>query len=121
MKIEQLRLTSLASFFLILIVGVTLLVLSVPAVTANPADSGAGIKGVVKFEGIAPKPTHIDMSPDPLCSKGRTTPATTEDIVIGGDGGLANVVVYISDGLASNAFQPPQESAVLEQKGCQYR
>jgi plastocyanin len=118
---EKSLFTSVASFFLILIVGGTLLVVSVPSVTANPADSGSGIKGVVKFEGTAPKPTHIDMSADPLCSKGRTTPAATEDVVVGSDGGLANVVVYVSDGLAAKTSQPPQESVTLEQKGCQYR
>jgi plastocyanin len=36
-------------------------------------------------------------------------------------GGLANVVVYISEGLAANTSQPPQESVTLEQKGCQYK
>jgi plastocyanin len=118
---EKSLFASVVSFLLILIVAGTLLVLSVPSVTANPADSGSGIKGVVKFEGTAPKPTHIDTSADPLCSKGRTAPATTEDIVVDSAGGLANVVVYVSEGLAANTSQPPQESVTLEQKGCQYR
>jgi plastocyanin len=118
---EKSLFASVVSFLLILIVAGTLLVLSVPSVTANPADSGSGIKGVVKFEGAAPKPTHIDTSADPLCSKGRTAPATTEDIVVDSGGGLANVVVYVSEGLAANTSQPPQESVTLEQKGCQYK
>ena len=88
---------------------------------ASPEDSSASVKGVVKFEGTAPKATHIDMSQDPLCAKNRSTPATTEDVVVGADGGLANVVVYVSDGLTSHDFTPPQQPAVLEQKGCQYR
>jgi plastocyanin len=30
-------------------------------------------------------------------------------------------VVYVSDGLGTQTFQPPQQPAVLEQKGCQYK
>jgi plastocyanin len=88
---------------------------------ASPEDSSPSVKGVVKFEGTPPKPTRIDMAQDPLCAKGHATPPTTEDIVVGGDGTLANVIVYVSDGLTSHDFPPPQQPAVLEQKGCQYR
>lgn len=88
---------------------------------ADAADSTSSIKGVVKFEGTAPKPMRIDMSQDPICSKAHATPATTEEVVVGPAGGLANVVVYVSDGLTSHDFQPPQQPAVLEQKGCQYK
>ena len=85
-----------------------------------PADAPSSVKGTVKFEGTPPKPSRIDMSQDPLCTKAHSTPATTEDFVVGGDGGLTNVVVYVSDGLTNHNFQPPAQPAVLEQKGCQY-
>jgi hypothetical protein len=88
---------------------------------AGPVGGSASVKGTVKFDGTAPKPTRIDMSQDPICAKAHPTPATTEDVVVGTDSGLANVVVYISDGLTSHDFQPPQQPAMLEQKGCQYR
>jgi plastocyanin len=87
----------------------------------SPADTASSVKGTVKFEGTAPKPSTIDMSQDPLCAKLHSTPATTEDVVVGGAGGLANVVIYVSDGLTSQNFQPPPQPAVLEQKGCQYK
>ncbi len=93
----------------------------VAAVLGRPAEAGSSLKGEVKFEGTAPKPARIDMSQDPLCAKAHATPATTEDIVVGGNGGLENVVVYISDGLTTHNFQPPQQAAVFEQKGCQYK
>lgn len=86
-----------------------------------PVDAPSSVKGTVKFEGTPPKPTRIDMSQDPLCAKQHSTPATTEDFVISSNGGLANVVVYVSDGLTSRNFQPPAQPAVLEQKGCQYK
>jgi plastocyanin len=88
---------------------------------ASPPDAPASVKGEVKFEGTAPTPSRIDMSQDPLCAKAHPTPATTEDVVVGPNGGLANVVIYVSDGLASSPFQPPAQPAVLEQKGCQYK
>ena len=93
----------------------------VPASFASPADAPASLTGVVKFDGTAPKPSRIDMSADPLCSKAHPTPATTEDIVVSDKGALANVVIYVSDGLAGRTFQPPQQPAVFEQKGCQYK
>jgi len=93
----------------------------VPLAFGKPAEGGSSLKGEVKFEGNAPKPTRIDMSQDPLCTKAHPSPATTEDVVVGGNGGLENVIVYVSDGLAEHDFQPPQQAAVFEQKGCQYK
>jgi plastocyanin len=93
----------------------------ISAAAASPADAPASLAGVVKFEGAAPKPARIDMSADPNCAKAHQTPATTEEIVVGGDSGLANVVVYISEGLATRSFEAPQQPVVFEQKGCQYK
>jgi hypothetical protein len=108
-----------------LISGGTLVALAVSVATiagwTAPADTPASVKGTVKFDGPAPKLAKIDMSQDPICAKAHPTPATTEDVVVGAGGGLDNVVVYISDGLAAHDFQPPQQPAVLEQKGCQYK
>jgi plastocyanin len=89
--------------------------------SAGAADSPASVKGVVKFSGTAPKLSRIDMSQDPLCVKAHSTPVTTEEVEVSSGGGLANVVVYVSDGLTSHDFQPPQQPATLEQKGCQYK
>jgi plastocyanin len=110
-------------YLLVMTTGILGLSLYAPisGVLGSPADPSSSLKGEVKFEGAAPKPSHIDMSADPLCAKAHATPATTEDIVVGANGGLANVVVYVSDGLSSSTFQPPPQPAVFEQKGCQYR
>ena len=111
--------------YYLLILTMTVLALSVSgwvsAGLAEPDDAQASLTGVVKFNGTAPKPARIDMSADPTCPKAHPTPAATEDIVVGDDGGLANVVIYVSDGLTSHTFQPPQQPAVFEQKGCQYK
>jgi plastocyanin len=94
---------------------------AISSVFGRPPDSGSSLKGEVKFEGTAPKPTHIDMSADPLCAKAHPTPATTEDVVVGANGALENVVVYVSEGLTSHDFPTPQQSVTFEQKGCQYK
>lgn len=106
-----------ATFFL---TALTLCVFTVPGY-GRPAGSASSLKGEVKFDGTAPKAMRIDMSADPLCAKAHSTPISTEDVVVGSGGGLENVVVYVSDGLASHDFQPPQEPVTLEQKGCQYQ
>jgi plastocyanin len=91
------------------------------AVNDRSASSSAVVMGTVKFEGTVPKPAHIDMSTDPQCAHVHPTGASAEDIVTNGKGGLANVIVFISGGLDKGTFDPPQEQAVLTQKGCMYQ
>jgi hypothetical protein len=75
----------------------------------------------VKFKGTAARPTRIDMSADPFCAQAHSSPAITEDLLTDANGGLENVVVYVSDGLGTATFPIPDEPAVMEQKGCQYK
>jgi hypothetical protein len=91
------------------------------AAKAEPPASSSKLKGIVKFQGTVPKATHIDMSADPKCAQIHPTGATTEDVVAENNGGLQNVVVYVSDGLGDRQFEPPQEAATIEQKGCMYK
>jgi len=79
------------------------------------------IMGTVKLDGQAPHQKPIDMSKDPACAQTRSgTQATTENVVVGTNGGLANVVVYISQGLTGNEAGTPPQPATIDQKGCQY-
>src|SRR5258707_13314140 len=105
MKKYVLAMIIAAAFVLSLTVGV-------PFGVAGPPDAAGSLKGAAKFEGTALKPTRIDMSADPNCVKAHPTPATTEDILVGANGGLANVIVYVSDGLGDRTFQPPQQPVV---------
>lgn len=57
---------------------------------------------------------------DAECSKLHTEPVTTRHYVVGTNGGLANVFVYISKGLEGKAFSPPAEPANLNQVGGMY-
>jgi plastocyanin len=90
---------------------------SAAAPAAAPIDpaTAAIIVGVVKFEGEAPKAAKIDMSQDPAC-KGTNT---AENVMAGG-GHLANVFVYVKDGLGNRTFDAPKEVITLDQSGCKY-
>ena len=88
-----------------------------PAQAATPIDPAtvATINGTVKFDGTAPKASKIDMSQDPGC-KGANE---AEGVVVSG-GDLANVFVYVKDGLGSRTFDVPKDPVVLDQQGCRY-
>jgi plastocyanin len=84
----------------------------------NAAGEGK-ITGTVKLDGAAPHMKGIDMSKDPFCSKAHATdPAHLETYVVGGNGGLENVVLYISD-WSGNA-QVSTAVPVFDQKNCMY-
>jgi hypothetical protein len=88
---------------------------SQPAATPIDPTTVATVSGTVKFDGTAPKPSKIDMSQDPGC-KG----ANEAETLVVSDGDLANVFVYVKDGLGNRTFDVPSAPVVLEQKGCQY-
>ena len=82
--------------------------------TIDPSTVGS-VQGTIKFEGTAPKPVKIDMSQDPAC-KGTNT---SEDMVVD-NGNLANVFVYVKDGLDNYSFEPPKDPVKIDQDGCRY-
>ncbi len=84
------------------------------------AGSGGQITGSVKLDGAAPHQKPIDMGKEPSCAAvHKDKPVTAENVVVGPNGGLANVVVYITGGLTGN--EPVSTQAIeINQKGCQY-
>jgi plastocyanin len=89
-----------------------------PTAKATPIDAAtvATVTGTIKLDGAAPKPKKIDMSQDPACSGGM---GMTETVVSEG-GKLANVFVYVKEGLGDRTFTAPAESASIDQHGCHY-
>ena len=66
-------------------------------VKVNAAGEGK-ITGTVKLDGAAPHMKGIDMSKDPYCAKAHANDTPhLEGVVAGANGGLENVVLYISD------------------------
>jgi plastocyanin len=87
-----------------------------------PATSGgASLRGVVRFEGAAPKPKLISMSADPSCAKQHPSPVFSQEIMTDSKGDLQNVVVYIADGLGDRTFDVPTQPVVVEQRACMYQ
>jgi Carboxypeptidase regulatory-like domain len=101
------------------------ILICIGAVLLGPNVKAAGdgtITGSVKLNGAAPHMKGIDMSKDPYCVKQHeNNPARMENVVVGSGGGLANVVLYISEGLPSSEMnQVPSAQPTFDQKGCLY-
>jgi plastocyanin len=92
-----------------------------PAPTVSPVDAATAgnIAGKISFTGTAPKPAVVRMDSDPNCVQPGVT-STDETVVVGSDGSLQNVFVYVKDGLGNLRFPIPAQPVVLDQKGCHY-
>jgi plastocyanin len=86
-----------------------------PAATPIDPNTVASVSGTVKLDGTAPKAAKIDMSQDPAC-KGTNTAET----IVADNGELANVFVYVKDGLGTRTFDVPKSSVTIDQQGCKY-
>jgi len=89
---------------------------SAPAV--DPATAGK-VAGKVTLEGTAPAQEPIQMAADPNCARMHSTPVTTEFVIVGEGGALANSFVYLKSGVQGD-FPPPADPVVLDQQGCTY-
>lgn len=89
---------------------------------AKPVDTATAgdISGTVQLDGTPPKMKVINMAAEPACAKQHSTPATTQDVLVGKDGDLENVVVYLKDDFSQYQFAAPQAPVTITQKGCMY-
>lgn len=97
---------------------------SAPKATApapvNPAFTG-NITGVVTFTGTPPKLGVIDMSQDPACVMGPNAGvAHVSEAFVVTSGKLANVFVYVKEGLGAANYGVPPTPVVIDQQGCRY-
>jgi plastocyanin len=100
----------------LLLIAVTLVHLA-PSVGASATGQ---VVGTVKLDGQAPHQKPIDMSKDPACGQTGSGPVASENVVAGANGGLANVVIYISQGLTGSEAATSSQPATMDQKGCKY-
>ena len=90
------------------------------ATKVDPATAGS-LKGSITLDGTAPKNEAIKMNADPVCLQQAKGPQTQETYVVGSDGkSLANVFVYVKDGLGNYAYDPPTDSPKIDQHECRY-
>src|SRR5215467_3715414 len=58
---------------------------------AVDAATAGSVSGTIKLDGAAPKMRPINMAAEPSCAKEHaSSPATTQDVLVGGGGGLQN-------------------------------
>lgn len=93
---------------------------SAPAATPVDAATAGAIAGTVKLEGAAPKGKRIKMDAEPACAAKHAGGVVDEEVVTGDGGALANVVVYVKDGLGNRTFATATETVVMDQNGCMY-
>src|SRR5262245_30148561 len=94
---------------------------AVPAGGGKKVDAATAgeVKGTVALDGAAPKNADIRMNADPVCVKQTAgSPQTQETFIVGKDGkSLANVFVYVKDGLSPEySFDVPTEVAKIDQQ-----
>jgi hypothetical protein len=88
-----------------------------------PVDTtNAGtVTGRVSFTGRTPAAARIDMSAEPTCAQKHPSGAFVEQVVVNNNGTLANVFVYVKEGLpAGLTFPVPSEPVEINQDGCVY-
>jgi len=89
------------------------------AVSAGMATvSMADVTGKAVFDGKAPDPKKITMTPQ--CAALHQNPVFEETYVVGKNGELKNVVVYVKDGAKLGGDAAPAAPVILDQKDCVY-
>lgn len=92
---------------------------SAPATPVDAATAGS-VSGKITLDGTPPVMKPINMSAEPYCTSKHSTPVVPQDVVVGSGGALANVVVYVKDGLGDRTFDVPKDNVQLHQNGCMY-
>jgi hypothetical protein len=89
-------------------------------IASLPCVKAGDITGKITLKGTPPPEKVLPL--DPNC--GALYPAgdkpTTRFYAVGKNGELADVFVYVKDGLSGKTFEPPETPVLLDQKGCEY-
>ena len=89
---------------------------------ASPTPApGVTLSGKVHLIGQPPAPSVLKMDADAVCSKAHPdSPPVSQEVVVDASGNLANVFVFVRNGLEGKSFATPPSPVVLDQKGCMY-
>ncbi len=91
-----------------------------PAEMPFDVATAGNITGSVTFEGTPPPPEVLDMTSEADCAATYTGDPEVSWVDVSG-GGLADVFVYVREGLEGMSFPVPGQAVVIDQQGCQYR
>jgi hypothetical protein len=82
------------------------------------AKATATVTGKIGFEGTPPPNEKVQMSSDPYCQQRAADYPTLETVKVK-DGGLENVIIYVSSG-STGSYAPPAEAKEIDQNNCHY-
>ena len=86
----------------------------------DPATTGT-ISGVVKLDGWLRPDVKVPMQGVPACAMLHPDGVPVGETLIMGDGqAMANVLVYVKNGLGKRKFDAPKDAVVMDQVGCIY-
>jgi len=89
-------------------------------VEESASTGSAGISGRVTVEGDVPEAEVIRMNADPVClSEASGDQQLSEFFLLGEEGALGNVFVYVKEGV-NGTFDAPSSTVTMDQKGCRY-
>ena len=79
------------------------------------------VTGTIHFKGQAPKSERVNMSADSVCAQEQKShPVDKEDLVVNANGTLADVFVFVKEGVSGEVPPAPAEPLVFDQRGCHY-
>jgi hypothetical protein len=85
------------------------------------SGAAAELSGKTILNGRPPPEVLVDLTDFPECRRVHPDPLYTCHYIVSSEGGLANVLVYIKDGLSGHTFPAPTNMPVLDQKNCRIR
>jgi len=97
-----------------------ILILIASISTVSTFAHAGRVTGTVKYDGAIPKFREIKMDADPICLSKHADKVFPQTLVLGPEKGMANVFVYVKDGIFDDKFTAPVESVVITQEGCMY-
>jgi hypothetical protein len=88
--------------------------------TFDMSKATATVSGKIAFMGTPPPNDKIQMSSDPYCNMHAADYPTAETVKVS-DGGLENVILFVSNGLpAGQAYATPTDAVEINQQNCHY-
>ena len=88
--------------------------------TFDMSKANATVAGKISFEGTPAPNDKIQMSSDPYCQQHAADNPIMETTKVS-DGGLENVIVFVSSGLpAGTAYSTPAAPVEIDQQNCHY-
>jgi hypothetical protein len=88
-----------------------------PAV--DTSKNTATVGGKITFEGTPPPNDKVQMSSDPYCQMHAADYPTVETVKVS-DGGLENVIIFVSSGAPAGSYPTPSTPVEIIQQNCHY-